>query len=242
MKHVKTITLLALSSALLLAGCDKSLSKEAFMDAYNQAKEYTQVTNTDIKNVHIQNKLGNESYNYKEGEFYSHKLFALLLIVPITTDVYTWKEDGKFYYAERHTDSKKNIDKEITEEQFNTYMEGFRVTLFAKLAEPFVLADNLLSDNQEGYKEVSNKYKKTFKGAYSLVSKVTNEQENTTYDENNNPVTTVETKTTNYNLEFKNNLPAKYYSKVDKSETTWTYTYGKAELKKPSTSSENSGE
>ena len=105
----RKILLLLPFLTLSLTACEKSIKEEEFNTQLASIRE-TLTTGEDerLNDIHINNSLSTEAYNYKEGEYYSYKMFALILIVPITQGDYLWKEDGKFYHAERKTKKKKS--------------------------------------------------------------------------------------------------------------------------------------
>lgn len=232
----KLLINVALMSSILLTGCQSSISKEKFLKVYDKAKVNCALDSSEYDNILIHNQLSTSKYNYKAGEFYSYNTFALILIIPYIEGKYTWKEGDKYYHATTHTDSKKDTYVEINEEQFNAYMEAGRLEIYNMLNKFFTIGDYLLDDeHEEGsspyeYKSVSNKYTyNVFKKYTAVRSKAT--KTTTEYVDGSE----VEKEMTDeYLLEFANDMPHYYYSKINDSETKWTYEYGKAKLNKPS--------
>ena len=220
MKNIKSIITLSLVP-VMLAGCSlpKKINEEQFREKYNETVTYLSSVDNVPSNIHIQNKAGATKYDYKEGEFYGYYNFALLILVPVTGGEYTWKEEGKFYHAEKNMfDNKKSYKKEITEEQFNTYMAGHKNKMLEELQMPLNMATILLNGG-ENYENIRNTYYSVGKTGWKLSSKAE-------YVSDNN-------KTYSYTIQFNNNLPVKYTSKGD-SETVWKYSLGKAKLSVPS--------
>ena len=194
---------------------------------------------TEVTNVKFHNKLSVNSYNYKEGEFYAYKMFALILIVPVSEQDYTWKENGEYWhYSYNSVGNKKTLAK-ITETVFEQYMNVGKGKVTEYLLNPLLKAEQLMDENQVQYKSVSNKYKKNiFKDQYTLVS-TAKEEIVTSHDEYNEEtgeytpvIDSTEEKTTTFTIALKKSLPVKYTTKDD-SEQTWTYTYGDAEFTVP---------
>lgn len=232
----KSLVLLPLI-AVMLTGCLSSgLSKEKFQTRFDKVKANMVETNETLKNVTIKDKLSVNVYQYKEGEFYSYKMTAILLIVPIMQGTYTWKEDGKFYHAETHTDSKKDKLYEITEQQFNDYMVSHKAKILSELNAPVNLTETLLSEQHEGYTSVKNKYSKNmFSKDFKLSSTVT--YQSSSYSDGSE---VTEEKTKTYTVQFSNFLPKTYSYKDGDSSGKTTYTYGKAEFTKPGVATNDS--
>ena len=73
MKTSKLIKLLPLTT-LLLTGCfDQSISKENFAAKLEEINQNLNAENEKLKNCRAQSRLAIETYNYKEGEYYSYK-------------------------------------------------------------------------------------------------------------------------------------------------------------------------
>ena len=74
MKKIKVIPLLALTPFLLTA-CSQKISSDQFANELANVK--TSLDNRDtIVDVHINNKLSVNSYDYKVGEFYSYSFLV----------------------------------------------------------------------------------------------------------------------------------------------------------------------
>ena len=224
MKNIKSLITLSLVP-VLLTGCSsaKKISEEQFKELHEQTVLYLSDVNNVPANIHIANKNSTTKYDYKEGEFYSYYSFALLILVPVTGGTYTWKEDGKYYHAVKDMfKSEKSYKKEITEEEFNDYMASHKQKVLEELNVPLLTATNLLNGS-ELYENVQNTYYSVGKTGWKLSSKAE-------YLSDNH-------KEYSYTIQFKDNLPVKYTSKVSSeknSETVWKYTLGKASLSVPS--------
>ena len=218
MKNIKPIITLSLLP-LLLTGCvSKGISQDEFLPKKEASEAYLSDANNCPTDIHIQNKGGVEKYDYKEGEFYTYRMFALILIVPVTSGTYTWKEDGKYYHAETHTDSKKNKKSEITEEQFNTYMLQHKAKIMSELNVPLARVNDLLNPNEEIYSSVDNKFYALGDTGWKMISKVSYVDENA--------------KDAKITIEFNHDLPVKYTTKTD-SESYYKYELNKATLVPP---------
>ena len=210
-------------STMLLTACDTGISQEKFVEHLNATKANITLESEVLDNVHIQDKSSLNQTNYKEGEFYS-KVSGLILT---RVQEYTWKdEDGKYYHIKKSL--VENIDKEITEEQFNVYMATARGEICAKLNEGIMECENLLREEPEMYTNVKNSFYQTAKGEYRLNSTMT-----TKVMEESQEVE----KTRKVIFLMKKNLPTKYTIKLDSSSTV-SYTYGNAKFTKPERSGE----
>ena len=208
MKKVSAITLFSVAS-LILTGCfDLKISKEKFQSNLDEVKQHITVDNEDIKDVHINNRLSIEVYNYKEGEFYSYRFFAVALIIPISYGDYTWKKGDKFYHY--HDDIIDSQDKltELSEEKFNEYMTSHKQTILTALMNPVVEAEDLMSEQPVTYKDVKCKYEQTYKKVFRLSATGNYEA-----PDSSNPEQTV-TQTAKITIEFKDKLPKKYTTKT----------------------------
>ena len=219
MKHLKTLSILVLSSVLLMTGCSKKLSEDKFKEVLQSVTD-TVNAGTEVTNVHIKDN-AQYTYDYKEGEFFRYHSFALLILVPVTDTVCTWEEDGKYYHYKKSV--LENVDKEITEEQFNVYMATARGEICAKLNEGIMECENLLREEPELYTDVKNAFYQTAKGEYRLNSTML-------YKTNDNGEEV--TKQRKVIFLMKKNLPIKYTVKTD-SDSTTSYTYGNAKFSKP---------
>ena len=215
MKKINVLSLLSISS-ILLCGCNsKKLSQEEYQEELKGVQEALVIDNDKLDNVHINSRLNVEHYDYIEGEFYAYRQFALILIIPINMEDYTWK-DGDKYYHYKATTANNGQKSEITKEQFDNYMATGRQTILNKLMEPYNLNLSMMSDETSDiYKDRVNTYSKqgselNFKCVYNAVKS----------DE------TLE-KTT-VNIKYKDFLPIKYTSKSKDSNTRWDYKYGSA--------------
>lgn len=231
----KTLLFLPLV-ATLLTGCSfsSSLSKDKFSSKFDEVKE--NLKNNPPKDVTIRDKLSTTVYQYKEGEFYSYKYFVIALIVPIDERNATWKEDGKFYHYSYNNLTKKETYAEISEETFKTYMADHKATIMSLIMEPINITDDLLNENKDAYKTVSNSYKK------ELLSNEFYIKSNVTYETINGDVKEEHDKT--ITIKYKDKLPLENTSKekVNNSTSTNTkkFTYGKAEFTKPNKTSDSS--
>ena len=217
---------------MLLTGCfGQSISKEKMLTQIDNARTATAVDSSKIDNVKIHNKLSIDSYNYKAGEFYAHRYFALALIVPISYGEYTWKEDGKYYHAHKEL-TKDLVTKEIDEVLFNQYMEDHRLTISQKLRSPLDSVQNLIEGKDDTYTVESNKFTYTaLSKEYKSATKVSFQ----TTDPDNSEQQITREKT--FTLVLKNSLPKTYTIKENwekGSEEKWTYSYGNAEFNNPS--------
>ena len=234
MKKYIPLSLLALSS-IVLTGCSQSKLKAQYGEMVQEGKAKV----AEVTNVKFHNKLSVNSYNYKEGEFYAYKMFALILIVPVSEQDYTWKENGEYWnYTYNSVGNKKKLTK-LTEEAFQQHMNIGKGKVTENLLNPLLKAEVLMDENQTQYKSVSNKYKKNIlKDQYTLTSTV-KEEIITSHDECDpetgvcTPVVdSTEEKTITYTISLKKSLPVKFTTK-DESEQTWTYSYGDAEFTVP---------
>lgn len=234
MKKYIPLSLLALSS-IVLTGCSQSKLKAQYGEMVQEGKNKV----AEVTNVKFHNKLSVNSYNYKEGEFYAYKMFALILIVPVSEQNYTWKENGEYWhYTSNSIGNKKTLTK-IDEETFNSMMAAHKATITAELLNPLLKAEQLMDENQTEYKSVSNKFKNNmFNGQSSLQSTAVKEVVTSQDDcdaETGQCTTVVDNtteETTKYTIALKKSLPVKYTVETD-SEQTWTYTYGNAEFTVP---------
>ena len=181
----KCFVLLPILSSLSLTSCfniTKPISKEKFLEKFNQiTSNYEDISNCP-KNIHINTKLSVDRYDYKEGEYYSYYMFALIVVVPITSGVYTWKEDGKYYRAETHTDSSKNKYFEISEEQFNSYMESHKQKIWNLIGEPITRVNSLIDITEDDfYKDVKQSYYAHSKGVGFNANAASKNMEDTKY-------------------------------------------------------------
>ncbi len=234
MKKYIPLSLLALSS-IVLTGCSQSKLKSQYSDMVQQGKAKV----TEVTNVKFHNKLSVNSYNYKEGEFYAYKMFALVLIVPLSEQNYTWKEDGKFWHYTYNSIGNKKSLTEITETVFEQYMAAGKAKVVEELLNPLSKAETLMDENQTEYKSVSNKYKKNILNDQYTLTSTAKKEVITSHDEYNEEtgeystvIDSTEEQTTKYTIVLKKGLPIKYSTKTD-SEQTWTYTYGNAEFTVP---------
>ena len=217
MKHLKLLGL-SLISLLTLTSCgDKAITKEEY-DAY--IDECNEVIATDIPtNIHINDYSKTNVYDYVEGEYYSYRMFALIIFVPVTQGKYVWKDGDHYYKAETHTDSSKNTKSEIDEETFNILMAGYKESLRAMLLSYANEFKNLEED--ENHVELTKNY-------YSLSNGVKGTASYTDYNGVTKRVTSI----------IKNNYPVKYVTK-DKDGTSGQYfDYGKASFTEPTINSE----
>lgn len=237
MKHFKSV-ILTLSIPMLLTGCfSSSISKDKYISKIDSAETMVNVDSPKIDDVNIHDKLSIELYNYKVGEFYSFRYFALALIVPISYGTYTWKENGKYYHAKKEL-TKDLVTTEITEQQFNEYMESHRVTISEKLKEPLRNVKSIIDGNSEVYTLKTAKY------TSSMFSKDYKATLNSVYYEYDSASDSQVEREMVHTLTINNNLPKSYTSKEKKdggSDNKWTYSYGKAKFTNPNgdSSSEN---
>lgn len=247
MKSTKLFKLLPLTT-LLLTGCfDQNISKEDFAAKLEEINQNLNADNEKLKNCRAQSRLAIETYNYKEGEFYSYKYFALILIVPISYGSYTWKaEDGYYHFEDKAagTDVKSTLD----EEQFNLKMEGHKSTILGVFRKPYETAKALMNEDYLNYLQpegifeytvsYANKYTKNG-NTYKIISTMTYNY-NADHQESND-----ETVSMKYTITFKDNLPTKVETERkerdgDKSKDNWTYTYGNAAFSDPTASNSES--
>ena len=213
--------------AFLLTGCfEKTISQDEFASkAVNEAERYLAQESDKITNVHIKTKL-QYTYDYKEGEFYRYYMFALIVIVPLTELECVWKEDGKYYrYVDYSAQDNKHVDKEITKEEFDTYMAAGKTSILTRLTDPVTRVKELMNNAIPYYEtaEYNNTYKYSSSDkVYTLTSSVTRPAN----------YGSEETTTDKYTIKFKNSLPTKYSYKND-GEQTWEYSYGKAKFTNP---------
>ena len=227
MKSINVLKLLPLC-ALLLTGCDKAMKQEVFEEKLAEVKTQLVEHSDEITNMRIADtkKLGQESFNYKEGEFYCHSYTdGVILFIPTTAKVATWKDGDKYYHGENYnffgTDVKTH---EITKEQFDNYLLAGKTAIMERLLSPVTKAEQLIdgSTYEEGHKPV-NSFSTNMRGEIKMTSKeyykVSSED--------------TEWKERNITLLFKDNLPIKYTSKESDSSSGWTYGKGKAKLDIP---------
>lgn len=223
MKKYYPLTLIALS-AILLTGCDKKIGEDTYKEKLHAAEDYIANNGGEIKNINIHNKNNHDVYNYKEGEFYCHYERAILTY---TGQEYVWKEGDKYYrYHNGWFQSETCV--EITKDDFDAKLAAGKLEVLAELNKPLLRAEQLMNENQEEFKSVSNKfYQPTFKKQLVLESAVTYD-----YTENEE---TKEGKGT-FTISIKDNLPLSYVSKDFEgsySNTTWSYTLNKANTEIP---------
>ena len=210
-------------STMLLTACDTGISQEKFIEHLNATKANITLESEVLDNVHITDKSSLNQTNYKEGEFYS-KVSGLVLT---RVQEYTWKDDdGKYYYIKKSV--LENVDKELTEAEFNVKMATFRGEICAKLNEGIMECENLLREEPEMYTNVKNSFYQTAKGEYRMNSTMTTKVMDGSQE--------VE-KTRKVIFLMKKNLPTKYTIKLDSSNTV-SYTYGNAKFTKPERSGE----
>jgi len=237
MKKITVITLASLA-AITLTGCDKSLKKEQFAAVLDDVQS-TVLSGEQTKNVHINNKLSVNAYNYKEGEFYSYRSFFTVIL--ITTDVYdcVWGNDGKYYHATRNKINGVGSESynEITKDEFDSLMLEKKTTITEQLMIPVNSSRRLMrEENPEGASEVYTSFKNSYK--YSQIDKKYSMTSNVTYNtpSKDNPEETIEAKKT-LTFTYKNNLPSTFKTKDVNGKNTstqeWKYTYGKAEFYQP---------
>ncbi len=247
MKTSKLIKLLPLTT-LLLTGCfDQSISKEDFAAKLEEINQNLNVENEKLKNCRAQSRLGIETYNYKEGEYYSYKYFALILIIPVSYGSYTWKDDAGYHNFEDKSIG-NDVKSELTEEEFNTKMEGRKATILGVFRKPYEIAKALMDENYlnylnpEGFFDYSltyaNKYTKNG-NTYKIISTATYTY-NADHQNGNDDVMSVK-----YTITFKDNLPTKLETEKkerdgDKSKDHWKYSYSNSAFSDPTASSEQS--
>ena len=165
-KSIPVVTLLAMST-LLLTGCNQKVSKEQFASVLNDGKANV----NEVTNVNFHNKLSVENFNYKEGEFYTHKNGLILS----HQAEYTWKdEDGKYYHYVNIVITGTKTKTELTESQFNNNMTAHKAKIVGELLNPLLKAEQLMDENQEAYKTVKNSFtKNSMKKQYTLSSTCT---------------------------------------------------------------------
>lgn len=230
----KTALLIALPLlSMTLTSCQQSVKEEKFISMLDEVKTTLSSDDERLKDVKIYSNLNTEVYNYKEGEYYSYKMFALIIIVPITQGDYVWKEDGKYYHAETHTDSKKDRCTEITEEVFLSKMVAYKEKILNKLSEPLNTTYELM-EGTDKYESIKNHYQyDSLEKTYIFTSQV----ENKAIDESGSEILNKSTIT----IKYKNGLPILNRSKGE-STSKWTYSYGKSELVKPSIADQETSE
>ena len=167
-----------------------------------------------LDNVHLNSRLNIEHYDYKIGEFYAYRMFALALIIPILKEDYTWKEEDKYYHYSANT-TKEGKKTEITKEQFDAYMATGRANILSELQKPLNKTEELMEDDDSIYKDKVNTY--TAKGNELTFKCQANRVKNDT-----------ETEKTTITIVYKDHLPAKYTTKTGDSSDIWTYKFGKA--------------
>lgn len=206
-------------SAVLLTACDSKIKKERFTEQLSATKANISFESETLDDVHIAgDKLGFNQTNYKKGEFYS-KVSGLILS---RNQEYTWKaEDGKYYHYEKNL--LVNVDKEITKEEFDVYMENARYDVFAELNKGISETEKLMSEEAEEYYDIQNSYIRTASGEYKFSSTMK-------YKAIKDGVEEEATRKVTFYM--KKNLPVKYVVKTD-GESTYKYTYGKAEFTEP---------
>lgn len=249
MKTTKLFKLLPLTT-LLLTGCfDAKIKKEEFLEKLEGVNQALVLENDKLNDVHAVSRLSIETYNYKKGEYYAYKYFALILIVPVSYGTYTWKDGDTYKYFDDKTIDSQDKKGEIDEATFNARMEGHANSVLKLLRNPYSIAKVLAEENAENglifgmpeYYSVtsySNKFtKKNSKGTFKITSTVTYTFDEATYGTNDS-----DTLSETFTIEFnKDNLPVKYETekknrKGDKTKDNWTYSYGDSTFNDPTAS------
>ena len=220
MKKTSSIILLPMT-ALILSGCFssyKSISSDEFKEFLTTAQSEVAVDSDKIDNVSMSTYLGVESYNYKKGEFYRYNYFLFALLIVVSQQECTWKEDGKYYYYSYSSVTQKTVDQEITEEEFNTKMAAHRAKISSKLSEPYVTSLAYIEAPVEG---TDVKYSKS-STHYRLIAS----RKDASSSDSSKTVTYTTT------ITFKNNLPEKWENKGEGKSYT-QYSFGDAEFHNP---------
>ncbi len=229
MKWNKKGILLA-CSALMLASCAKSISFEeakAIGDTiYETAMAEDWVVPEEVAIQNNPSALADNRWEYKEGEYYYHRSFALLIFVPLESREWLFKQDGSFYHVVDAISNNNDRYSEITEEEFNTLMAEKQKTIREELRSPIKNMKSALDHDSDG----KNSYKSGGEGSLIIKTDWTEssvEGQSTEY---------------NYSMEFKNFLPLSMKgdsttknegSDPSKSSIKYSYRYSGVEEKHP---------
>ena len=226
MKKRALFTLLPLS-AIALTGCFSfynQIDQEKFLEYIDTVEEAINIDNPTLENVKIGKKLGADDYNYKEGEFFHHSWWVGWLIVPIVKTEATWKENGQyFYYCYDPWNEKNRVDKEITEEEFETRMSSHKNEVINRLTEVLNKTKSFFDSESETTYQTTT-YKDNY-NSYKVVAEY-EAPDYSTADEDD----FIKGKHT---VVFSKSLPAKWDFKDGDSSNYYRYSYGKAKFSNP---------
>ena len=89
MKNIQK-TLLIMTVPFLLSGCVKSLNHDQFAEKFATVEANLVNDATFPTSLHVNSKNNTSAYDYKEGEYYRHTTWALLILVPVTSYDSAW--------------------------------------------------------------------------------------------------------------------------------------------------------
>ncbi len=220
MKNIQK-ALLLMTFPFLLSGCVKSINSEQFNEKFATVEANFDNDETFPKRLHINTKNNTRTYDYKEGEYYRHTTWALIILVPVTSNTSTWTQDGKYYYYNKTEFSSNPEFREITKEQFDSYMTAGLATIKNSFANPINKAKELMSyDNENSESEDSSIIReyKTVENKYSTKgSQITIRSDATPNVEGS--------ETIHFTIDFTNGYPSRYYSVVGKNGNEENITY-----------------
>ena len=217
----------------MLTGClSKSVSKDKMKEVVLAAE--TNITEGNFDNVHAKDT-NQYTYDYKEGNFFRSHMFALILVVPVTETICTWEQDGKYYHYEKHTTSSKDVDKEITKDEFDTYMAAHKATMKSLLMSPISQSKKLLEpenipeEDPVKYETVKKESYKADMSGKTYTQKGTGVYKQSVYQNGGEQILEKEWSNT---IKYTNNFPTEWSYNND-GKKKWNYSYGKAEFKNP---------
>jgi len=219
-----------LSVLLLLTSCAKSskveIKEEEMKEKYAALMASVSNFGSAFDDIRAnQNQGFTYEYRYKKDEFYSFRDVALVIIVPINIQDFTWKENDKYYHCEIRLSDDRTYKKEITQEQYVSYMDKHRQSMKDLLMNPVEIGNERIN-NQDKFKSVLNKcyYDKSIK-QYRFESQATIAGEEGQED-----------KTSVFIMWFDENRPYSYAETIsgESGSTTWNFTYDATQFEQPS--------
>ena len=219
---------LLLSTVFALSGCTLghyAIHEKEFMEEYKVSHSLVDAKTPSFDDFRIQiPTLGEITYNYKAGEFYSFKQFNLIVVVPINIGHYYFKEDGRFYHIEVHT-SGDPTKREIDETTFNLKLKEGRESMISRLARAYQELDGLFAGSQDRYQGIDLRYTRSFDRSKVFLN-------GTATEISSSGESKVETAHT-YALTIQSGLPVHYENKSDNGTDSFDIAYGNAELTLP---------
>ena len=229
-------SLLILSVPFLLTACTKSIDIDTFKGKLAEAEANLAMTSDKLpEQLHYDVKGNTSTYDYKEGSYYRHTTWGLILIVPFSTNTSTWEKDGHYFHYVYDSLAKKETYSEITLEQFNTYMSAGKEQMRSLFLEPINKTKELMS-YEDGtvvqetalYSSVTNKYYAKGDNYFKIASKAVNKSDEETV--------------TNFTIEFENGFVKKYQSVTGNSKTINNYRINYSQFSEPERPSDNTSE